>query len=67
MALDPRLASVELLTMAAMLARKRQAEAPRKTVTLRVVYAAGLDPEAEPEYEGESYTYELPPQPGGSA
>ena len=64
MALDPRLASVELLALAAMRAKQNQTSAPRKTITLRVVYAAGLDPEAEPEFEGPSYTYELPPAPG---
>lgn len=40
---------------------ERQHEAPRQTVTVRVVYAAGLDPTLEPEYEGASYVYELPP------
>ena len=63
MGLDARLASVELLTLAAMAAKRRQTDAPRTTITLRVVYAAGFDPAAEPEYEGPSYVYELP-EPG---
>ena len=66
MSTDPRLASVELLTMAVMLAKKRQREAPERTVTLQVIYAAGLDPDAEPEYEGETYTYTLPPDAAGA-
>ena len=64
MALDPRLADGVILALAAMRAKQHQASAPRQTVTLRVVYAAGLDPTLEPEYEGECYVYELPPQPG---
>jgi hypothetical protein len=62
MALDPRLASVELLTIAAMRAKKNQVAAPRRTVTVQVVYVDALG--LEPDEEGESYTYELPPQPG---
>ena len=64
MALDPRLASVELLALAAMRARQHQGTAPRQTVTLQIEYydARGIEP---PEL-GESYTYELPATaPGG--
>ena len=66
MALDPRLAEPLLLVLAARRAKERQVTAPRRTVTLQVIYAAGLDPIAEPEIWGESYTHELPPPaPGG--
>lgn len=64
MALDARLADTVLLAVAAMRIKKNQVEAPKRYITLRTVYAAGLDPTLEPEYEGPSYTYELPPQPG---
>ena len=67
MALDPRLASPVLLALAARRAKERQTTAPPRTITLRVIYAAGLDPDAEPEYEGESYTYELPPDAAGAS
>ena len=63
MALDPRLAEPLLLVLAARRAKERQVTAPRRTVTLQVIYAAGLDPIAEPEIWGESYTYELQPRP----
>jgi hypothetical protein len=57
MARDPRLASVELLTLAALRARERQ-EAPRlRPVTLQVVYYDALSGEETP---GPSYTYDLP-------
>lgn len=58
MALDPRLMSIELLTLAAMRAKQRQHEAPRQCVTLQVVYydARGI----EPDELGESYTVALP-------
>jgi hypothetical protein len=66
MALDPRLASLELLALAAMRAKQRQVTAPRRTVTLQVVYydARGIEPPSP----GEAYTYELPaPAPRGGA
>jgi hypothetical protein len=58
MALDPRLASIELLTLAALRARRSQAAAPRPTVTLQVVYydASGHEP---PEH-GARYVYAFP-------
>jgi hypothetical protein len=62
MALDPRLANIQLLTIAAIRAKQRQHEASRQTVTVRVVYVDALG--LEPDEEGESYTYELPPRPG---
>ena len=64
MALDPRLASVELLALAAMRAKQHQVTAPRQTVTLQVEYydARGIEPPSK----GESYTYSLPATaPGG--
>jgi hypothetical protein len=66
MALDARLASVELLTLAAMRAKQREATAPTQTVTLQIEYvdARGIEP---PEL-GESYTYAVPAKaPGGGA
>jgi hypothetical protein len=62
MALDPRLASVEFLTIAALRAKKNQGDAPRKTVTVQVVYYDALG--VLPDELGERYTYELP-EPGG--
>jgi hypothetical protein len=58
MALDPRLACLEILVMAAKRAKERQAAAPRQAVTLQVEYydARGI----EPPVKGESYTYYLP-------
>ena len=67
MAHDPRLASPVILALAARRAKERQVTAPPRTITMKVVYAAGLDPEAEPEIMGETYTYELPPAPRGGA
>jgi hypothetical protein len=55
---DPRLADPVILALAALRAKKNQGTAPRRTVTLKIVYAAGLDPIAEPAYEGPSYVYE---------
>jgi hypothetical protein len=51
--------SIELLTMAAWRAKQHQVAAPRRTVTVQVVYYDALG--IEPDEEGESYTYELPP------
>jgi len=48
-----------------MRARQHQVDGPRRTVTLQVIYAAGLDPEAEPEIMGERYVYTLPPHASG--
>ena len=62
MSVDPRLADGVILALAAMRVRQQQRDAPRKTVTLRVVYHDCLG--IEPDEEGPSYTYELPPQPG---
>ena len=56
--------STHLTRLVRVEAQEREQTEPRRTITLRVVYAAGLDPIAEPEYEGESYLYELPPRPG---
>ena len=42
MALDPRLANVQLLALAALRARARQDAAPRQTVRLQVVYYDAL-------------------------
>jgi hypothetical protein len=64
MALDARLANIQLLTLAAMRARQHQATAPRQPVTLLVEYydARGIEPPSK----GESYTYYLPAKaPGG--
>jgi hypothetical protein len=55
MALDPRLASLELLTLAAMRARRSQATAPRQRVTLRVVYYDALGQEPDACYTGPTY------------
>ena len=62
MALDARLASLELLTLAAMRAKQRQTTAPPRQVTLQVLYydARGL----EPDEVGERYVYTLPPASG---
>ena len=62
MTTDPRLACVELLTMAAMVAKKRQTTAPPRHVTLQIVYydARGI----EADELGERFTYELPPASG---
>ena len=60
MALDPRLAEPLLLVLAARRAKERQVTAPRRTVTLQVIYAAGLDPIAEPIW-GESIPTLPPP------
>ena len=63
MALDPRLTSLELLTIAARRAKERQHGAPRRTVTLRVVY--GDERGMEPLLEGPTYVYEA--TQGGAA
>jgi hypothetical protein len=59
-ALDPRLADVLLLAIAAKRAKQRQQGEPRQTVTMQVVYydARGI----EADELGECYTYELPAQ-----
>jgi hypothetical protein len=64
MALDPRLADSTVLIMAAMPAKRHQVTAPRQTVVLKVVYDG--TPWGDPPEEGPSYTYTLPPQPGGT-
>jgi hypothetical protein len=56
MALDPRLADTTILALAALRAQKNQATAPRRTVTLRVVYVDELG--IEPLLEGPTYVYE---------
>jgi hypothetical protein len=58
MALDPRLTSTEILTLAAMRAKQRQVHPPPRLVTVQVIYydALGL----EPDEEGERYVYEMP-------
>ena len=57
MALDPRLADVQLLAIAAMRAQKRQANPPpAPTMRLRVVYVSPWEPE---ELVAE-HVYELP-------
>jgi hypothetical protein len=61
---DPRLADPVILALAALRAKKNHRDAPRRTVTCQVIYAAGLDPILEPEILGECYTYELPREPG---
>jgi hypothetical protein len=58
MSQDPRLADPVILALAALRAKKNQVTAPRRTVTLQIVYAAGLDPIAEPAYEGPTCAYE---------
>ena len=57
MALDPRLASVELLTLAAMRAKQRQEAAPDQAVVLQIEYDAFED---EPPLLGERYVLYLP-------
>jgi hypothetical protein len=58
MGLDSRLMSVELLALAAMRARERQARpSPGRKVVLRVVYD---DPFGEGPLEGPTYTYYVP-------
>jgi hypothetical protein len=65
MALDARLRSVELLTLAAMRVRARQVSAPPRQVELQILY---YDLRTGEEELGERYTYELPtPAPGGAA
>jgi hypothetical protein len=59
MALDPRLASVELLTVAALRARSRQQQEPTRAVVLQIVYDAYGD---EPEVLGERHVLYLPEQ-----
>ena len=57
MALDARLMSVELLTLAAMRAKQRQHAEPRRRVTLQVVYydARGT----QPLLVGPAYVYDV--------
>jgi hypothetical protein len=63
MALDPRLASVEVLALAALRLRQRREAEPKQRLTFRVVYydASGSTPD---EY-GPQYTYELTHTAGG--
>ena len=56
-ALDPRLASIELLTLAALRARQRQDAEPTRTVVLQIEYDAYGD---EPPLLGERYVLVLP-------
>jgi len=58
MALEARLKRLELLTLAALRAKRSKADAPQRTVTLQVVYydARGV----EPDMTGERYEYVLP-------
>ena len=55
MALDPRLANSELLALAALRARERQAAAPRPTVTFQVVSSAAFGHEQGVIYTGPTY------------
>ena len=64
MALDPRLASVELLALAAMRAKERQVTAPGREVVLRVVYEG--TPWGDPPEEGPEYVYYVPEPRGGA-
>jgi hypothetical protein len=58
MALDPRLMGLEILTMAAMRARERQAAPPPgRPVVLKVVYA---DAPGQPPMVGPEYVYYVP-------
>ena len=57
MALDPRLACVELLALAAMRAKQHQADAPTQSVVLQIEYDAYGD---EPPLLGERYVLALP-------
>jgi hypothetical protein len=61
MGLDARLADGVILALAARRAKERQTTAPKRTVKLRTIYYDMLTGEEE---EGESFVYELPPQPG---
>jgi hypothetical protein len=62
-ALDPRLADLQFLTIAAMRAKQRQVTAPPRLVSVRVVYYDALG--IEPDELGERYTYTLPPHDAG--
>ena len=55
MALDPRLANVELLALAALRARERQAHAPRQTLTLQIVSYDAFGHEPDVIYPGPTY------------
>lgn len=59
MALDPRLASVQLLTLAALRARQRAATQPGEAVVLQIVYDAYGE---EPPLEGARHVLYLPQQ-----
>jgi hypothetical protein len=63
MASDPRLASPELLALAAMRLRQRQETEPKRRLTFRVLYydASG----SYPDELGPAYTYELTHTAGG--
>jgi hypothetical protein len=63
MALDPRLASPQLLALAAMRLRQRQETEPRPRLVLQTVFydARGI----EPDTEGERYVYEMVHTAGG--
>jgi hypothetical protein len=56
MSVDPRLANIELLALAALRLRERQQAEPTRCVQLRVVYydARGI----EPLLEGPTYVYD---------
>jgi hypothetical protein len=58
-ALDPRLASVQLLTLAALRARQRAATQPGQAVVLQIVYDAYED---EPPLVGERHVLYLSQQ-----
>jgi hypothetical protein len=56
-ALDPRLANIQLLALAAMRARQRAATQPGEAVVLQIEYDAYGD---EPPLKGEQYVLYLP-------
>jgi hypothetical protein len=60
---DPRLASAQLLALAALRLKQRQEAEPRQYVTFQVTYydARGI----EPDELGERYTYTVPATEGG--
>ena len=55
MALDPRLASLEILMLAARRAKERQTTAPRQRVTLQILYYDMSGQEPDVCYEGPTY------------
>jgi hypothetical protein len=57
MGLDARLANIQLLTLAAMRAKQRQAAAPTQAVVLQIEYDAYGE---EPPLKGEQYVLYLP-------